>query len=300
MPVARVTSAASSATTAAAAGERLQHEDLRPDVTVEAAEAASPPTSRTRNAASRATAVRHGEPELRVVGTGGDVLVGVRLDAGRHPHEDACAWTRPRRRAPRCGRARRTSRRRCGPRRCRARAAARRRTCCCRGTRSALRGTPRGARPRAHPRWPRRGGALRRRPTAPSRCRGTPSPRRTPRRRRRHRRTRGRAPAARSRSTRTAGCRARARAASRSHPSMARRPSASTVAVRGRSPSASGAARVHGSGSSSPTSSSRVISSGACTPRIASALASPSRHASPNHRRACVSAASSEMTRQSR
>ncbi len=34
-------------------------------------------------------AVRHGEPELRIVGAGGDVLVGVRLDAGRDPHQHA-------------------------------------------------------------------------------------------------------------------------------------------------------------------------------------------------------------------
>ena len=60
-------------------------------------------------------AARHGEPELRVVGAGGDVLVRVRFDAGgdAHEHPGGAAGRSPR--APRCGRARRTSRRRCRP-----------------------------------------------------------------------------------------------------------------------------------------------------------------------------------------
>ena len=48
------------------------------------------------------------------------------------------------------------------------------------------------------------------------------------------------------------------------------------------------------------SSSRRAISSGACTPRSASALASPIRHASVSHSRAWVSSASSVSTRQSR
>ena len=56
--------------------------------------------------------------------------------------------------------------------------------------------------------------------------------------------------------------------------------------------------RCHSSSDSS--AATRVISSGACTPRIASALARPSRQASASHSRACVRATSSLMTRQSR
>src|SRR5262249_44733286 len=50
----------------------------------------------------------------------------------------------------------------------------------------------------------------------------------------------------------------------------------------------------------SVSSSRRAISSGAETPSRPSASASPIRHASDSHRRACVSASSSLMTRQSR
>ena len=55
-----------------------------------------------------------------------------------------------------------------------------------------------------------------------------------------------------------------------------------------------------GSSGSGSSGSARVISSGAWTPRIASALARPSRQASASQSRACVSATSSLMTRQSR
>ena len=52
--------------------------------------------------------------------------------------------------------------------------------------------------------------------------------------------------------------------------------------------------------SSGSSASTRAISSGAWTPRIASALASPRRQASANHSRAWVRATSSLITRQSR
>ncbi len=52
--------------------------------------------------------------------------------------------------------------------------------------------------------------------------------------------------------------------------------------------------------SDSSSSSRRAISSGALTPSRPSAFASPTRHASDSHSRACVRSASSVITRQSR
>ena len=74
------------------------------------------------------------EAELRVLLAGPDELVGVRLDARRHPQEDRLGRRRARRAAESrsSGRSRRRSRRRYGRRRRRAPARARRRTCCCR------------------------------------------------------------------------------------------------------------------------------------------------------------------------
>ena len=116
-----------------------------------------------------------------------------------------------------------------------------------------------------------------------------------------------RGPAVRSRSTRRAACRAHAparRGRRRRSPAVRRRrrlPCAAATPSRAgrRQTRRGGRVAAHDSGSSS-SSSSRDISSGACTPSTASALARPRRHASANQSRACVSAASSEITRQSR
>ena len=81
-----------------------------------------------------------------------------------------------------------------------------------------------------------------------------------------------------------------------------RRPSPSTAAERGSRRRSIGASRrvVRHHSSSGSSASTRAISSGAWTPRIASALARPRRQASASHSRAWVSATSSLITRQSR
>ena len=80
---------------------------------------------------------RDREAELRTLGAGLDVLVGVRLDTGGRRARTPARRTR----AARAGRARRTSRRRRPDAGVAGRARSPRRSCCCRGTRGARPGS---------------------------------------------------------------------------------------------------------------------------------------------------------------
>ena len=95
----------------------------------------------------RAAPVDDGEPELRVVGAGVDVLVRVRLDAGSDAHAARVGGGQPSatRRSMRASSSNESTTMRPNPVR-EARRAARRRTCCCRASPCASRGEAGAAR----------------------------------------------------------------------------------------------------------------------------------------------------------
>ena len=248
-------------------------------------------------------AVGDGEAELRVVGAGGDVLVRVRLDPGRDPHQHAAARPpRPASASSRSSSSNESATMRPTPR---SRAA--------RSSSSDLLLPWNTTRPGGNP---ARTATCSSPPVATSRWRPSSATRRaiaSAQERLAHVRDgvgaergavlAGSAPGARLRRTRRAVCRRWARARRR----RSRRSGDGRRCRRwrpggrdaGRSARRARCPRRHHSASSS-SSSSRDISSGACTPRMASASARPIRQASPSQRRACVVASSSEITRQSR
>ena len=114
-------------------GEAAVVEDVRPDVAVQAAQLERRLGEHRGDGLGRGAAVQ-AEAELAVLLAGGDVLVGVGLDARRDPQVDRLPHAGARRRRRRAGRARRRSRRRRARRRPGPPAPARRPTCCCRGT----------------------------------------------------------------------------------------------------------------------------------------------------------------------
>ena len=246
---------------------RVEPLDLRPDVAVQAAEAQRRTLDDAPDGPER-HAVRDREPELRLLGAGLDELVRVRLDARRHPHEHrGTVGAEPtKRRDARVDRSRRRSRPRSDRRRPRAPAAS---------SASDLLLPWNTMRSAGKPAWSATCSSP---PVATSRCRALlgdePGHRRAEERLARvrdrvgaevRRRTRGSGGGARPRRRRTAACRTRPRARSRSAPSRSRRDQR-------RVERALGDHVVVRSSSSSPR---RRISSGACTPRIASAFGEP-------------------------
>ena len=226
--------------------ERLDVEDLRADVNVQAPQAqpwtALDPLDQLRGGGRR-------EPELRALVPGQHVRVRLRLDAGDHAYEHVLVCRRPAP-SPRAGRRRRSCRRRRG--RCHARPPSRspRRSWRCRAAPSSA-GRPRPrARSRSRRRRRRRGRGPPRPSRAGPRCTGTPWTRTRRARAASARRARGRTPAraraAPARRRPAPACRTPPPASSARHPPTRSIPSPSTSLPGGnRDSSASTAETVH-------------------------------------------------------
>ena len=222
--------------------EAVDVEDVRADVAVQPDQLERRQREHPADRLGRRAAGQR-EAELLVLLAGLDVLVGVRLDAGRHPDVDPLAH------AGALGdggqplelvegvdddAADADARRR---------ARARRRSCCCRGRAAARRGSRRAARRRARRRCRRRATGPPRRPSGRRPCTGTPCRRSRRRRRRTRRARRGSGRGSRPRRGRRPGCRTRAARSRTSTPPSSGRPSAARAGGRAARPTGSRSVR---------------------------------------------------------
>ena len=279
------------------AHERFRGGDLRADVRVETEEA---DVRERGGGGDRRGRVGRRHAERRRLVAGGDGFVRVDPDAGVHAEEERLHDAgRPRERVDPSDLVQRR-RRSAAPRAPGSPAPTRRRTCCARGARSGRARPRRACTRRPRRRSPRAGRALRPRPAGASRARRTPSRRRTSSGTRASPSGAGR-PDPIDRTPATA-CRSARPAPRRSAPrSTCRRLGTTRSRARGsgRRPRRHLPPERRSRPTPSAQPSTRSMASGADTPSSPSRFAMTCFVPEASHRRACVSASSSETTRHS-